>query len=283
MAQTGYRVRRSVRVAVALAVAYGLGAPAGIQAAPVTINAVNVWRADRTPNAIGFPPTALVPWIDVATLAGGDVSQTAVTATIGANTYPLRRIPTGVLAGLYFANIPYDPLLTGDWTITATNGADTAQATRPGFVPVDAMPFAPSISFTGTGVDITVHWDVSPAGVARLDAQNVSIWDITNPFAPVTVQFFNLPNASTRQVTLTNLVLGNTYAVEINHLDRNATTGYIDAFSGNWLNGWITTPGEVQLPAAVPEPTSLSLLFIGLVGAAVRQRLRRRFGATTTR
>ena len=91
----------------------------------------------------------------------------------------------------------------------------------------------------------------------------------------MTVQCFNLPDAATRQVALTNLVLGRTYAVEIKHLDRNSTTGRIDAFSGNWLNGWTTTTGEVQVPSAVPEPTTLTLLFAGLVGVAVKQRRRR--------
>src|SRR5688572_23336161 len=181
---------RVPRIAGAVfAIAISLGLPMVAQADPITILNTNVWRADRTDNPIGFPELALVPWIEVRTLPGGDVSQTFVTATNGTSTYNLQRIATGPLAGIYWANVPYDEALSGDWTITATNDGDTVQTTRPAFVPVDPMPFVQSIWFTGTGTDISVHWNVTPEGEARLDTQQVSIWDITNPI-PVTVQSF---------------------------------------------------------------------------------------------
>lgn len=265
--------RLALRVAAAVsAIAVYFGAPAVAQADPIQIFTTNVWRADRTANPIGFPELAIVPWIDVRTLPGGNVADTKVTASIGASTYELQRIATGPLAGIYWTNIAYDPLLTGDWTIRAENDGDFVETTRPGFIPVDPMPFASSIFFTGTGTDITVHWTLTPESEARLDAQQVSIWDITDP-TPQTNQSFAI-GALPRSVQLTNLEVGRKYAVEITSSDRNAATGYIDAFSGNWLSGWVTTENEVQLPREVPEPASVSLL---LVGAALGiRRLRRR-------
>ena len=139
-------IRRSCTIAT---VAFALClVPLIANAVPITIVNANVWRADRTANPIGFLPTALVPWV-VVTTSSGNVADTHVTTTIEGTTYDLTRIPTGVLAGLYFAQIPYDPTLDGDWTITATNGGNVDMATRVGFVPVDAMPFLSSISFTG--------------------------------------------------------------------------------------------------------------------------------------
>jgi hypothetical protein len=218
----------------------------------------------------------LVPWVSVTTTAGGE-PLASVTASISGTTYDLARISGGVLAGLYFAQLPYDAALSDPWTITATDtGGNSAQSIRPAFVPVDAMPFLDSIDFTGTGNDITVNWTVSAAADLRLTEQNVSIWDLSSFAGPTTVQFFPLADRNQRSLDLSTLGLleGVSYAVEINSVARNGTTGFIDAFSGNWLNGWMVTEGEVQLPTSVPEPATFSLLLAGLAGLGLRRRRR---------
>jgi hypothetical protein len=268
------RRRSAPALSVVLAAVCLIAAPLA-EAVPI-ISSANVWRADRTPNPIGFIPSALVPWVSVTTTAGGE-PLASVTASISGTTYDLARISGGVLAGLYFAQLPYDAALSDPWTITATDtGGNSAQSIRPAFVPVDAMPFLDSIDFTGTGNDITVNWTVSAAADLRLTEQNVSIWDLSSFAGPTTVQFFPLADRNQRSLDLSTLGLleGVSYAVEINSVARNGTTGFIDAFSGNWLNGWMVTEGEVQLPTSVPEPATFSLLLAGLAGLGLRRRRR---------
>jgi hypothetical protein len=261
----------------ASALALCLGVPQFAAAVPITITNTNVWRADRTANPIGFLPTSLVPWIEVTTAPGGNVADTRVSATVGGTTFNLNRIATGILQGIYFAQIPYNDAFTSDWTITATNGSDMATTIRPGFLPTQAMPFVSDIGFTGIGNDIRVNWTVTPEGASQLVTQQVTIWDFSAPAAPVTVRFFNI-GSTPRTVDLSTLELdpGVPYAVEINNLRRNPATGFIDAFSGNWLSGWTpTSEGEVQLPpVAVPEPGTLALLMISLAGMGVMHRRR---------
>lgn len=270
-------MKRTVSAAVTFAALIAL--PQLAAAVPVTITATNVWRADRMPNPIGFLPTSFVPWIEVSTDSSGNVADTIVTASVGLNTYTLSRIPTGLLQGTYFAQIPYDATFTGDWTITARNGDNVSTTTRPGFS-TSAMPFVSDIGFTGTGTDINVHWTVSPEGQSRLETQQVSIWDLSSNPTPTTVRFFAI-GTGPRQIDLSTLGLdpGTAYAVEINNVSRNPLTGFIDAFSGNWLSGWTPTPdGPVQLPVEVPEPGTLLLVTIALGGMGLMHR-RRKAGA----
>jgi hypothetical protein len=168
------RARRRV-VEIVIGIVFCLAAHAA-EAAPISLDVTNVWRADRAPNPIGFLPTAIVPWITV-TSANGFADAQIVATVNGTNFALVNFLPVDVDTRTYFRQILYNPaLMDGQaWTVTATSGADSDQENRPAFLPVDAMPFVSSIGFSGTGTSLTVEWTVSAEGLPRLDLQQASI------------------------------------------------------------------------------------------------------------
>lgn len=248
-------------------------------AIPIGITGLAVFRADRTANPIGFSTTALNVQVQVSPSTSTSTQVFVSNSVDGFTTqYQINRVAAGIFAGQHIGEIAYNPALTGLWRATANNGGDVAApAFRSAFLPVDAMPYVQNISFSGTGNNITIQWDVGAAGLARLDRQSLSIWDITNPLNPFTVQFADLGVAD-RNVALTNLAIGRTYAAEILNTDRrnlaDGSLGAVDAFSGTWLSGWITTQGEVRVPISVPEPATGLLILGGLAALGFARRKR---------
>lgn len=254
----------------------------GAQAAPIAINGNSfaVFRADRTANPIGFAVGSALNVQVQVTPNNSPATRVFVTNdAVPSSAFEINRVSLGVFAGQHIGAIPYSDAFTGEWNAIARNGPDVSrEATRPAFLPIAAMPFVETISFTGTGNNITLHWTIGDEALLRLDRQAVSIWDITNPLAPFTVQFENTFNTAIRSFALTGLSQDKTYAVEVLSVDHNNAGGRIgatDAFSGTWLSGWRTTDGEVFVPRRVPGPASPLLLLIGLLGLGMARRRRR--------
>jgi hypothetical protein len=263
----------AIRLATAVLAATAAHAASAV---PIDITGFAVFRADRTANPIGFSTTALNVQVQVAPNSDPTTKVFVTNSVAPTVEHEINRVAVGALAGQHIDEIPYDPTLTGFWRAFVQNeGVTTDEAFRAAFLPVEAMPFVETIGFTGTGNDITIHWTVGAEGLARLDRQSLSIWDITNPLTPFTVQFEDLA-VDAREVSLENLVVGRTYAAEILNVDRqnlpNGGLGAVNAFSGSWLSGWIPTTGEVYVP--VPEPTSVVLVLTGLAGLALARRKR---------
>jgi len=128
-------------------------------AAPLTtFNFTAHFRQNVGPNSLGLPTgdQQFVGILNVAPTAG-----TAVTAVQGAVTRPLPFTSLTAFPTMFRALEPFDPALTGPWTITATNGPDTA---GPLFTPSIAnpqlLPLAQNLQVVGTGPTPTVTWSL---------------------------------------------------------------------------------------------------------------------------
>ncbi len=256
----------------------------GAQATPVAIdgNSFAVFRADRTANPIGFfAGTSLSVQVRVTPSTSPETRVFVTNDADPSREFEINRVGFGFFAGQHIGQIPYSDALTGEWNAIARNGTDVSmEATRSAFLPIAAMPFVETIGFTGTGNDITVHWTIGDEALLRLDRQSVSIWDITNPVAPFTIQFENTFDTTIRSFELMGLAQDRTYAVEVlsvDHSNAGGRVGATDAFSGTWLSGWRTTSGEVfvPVPVQVPGPASPLFLLISLLGLGMARRRRR--------
>jgi hypothetical protein len=267
--------------ALSLGIAAGVLAlalvPGLARAVPITFTDNAVFRADRTANPFGFLPTSLNVVAAVTSTNGvtplpGAAFTLSTTRTDGtAMSWDRTLTPLTATTSRAIFQIEYAADFTNPWSFDATQGSDTAHATRQAFLPVEAMPFVENVRFEGSGSNLTVLWDVTAAGASRLDAQQISVWDITggvNAFRGL----FNLNDTSARSVSLAslNLALDRQYALEVQNVEYNSRTGRTDVFSGYWLNGWTPTEGEVRV--AVPEPGTIALLLAGLLGLVAVRR-----------
>ena len=113
---------------------------AQVSAVPITtFNSAFQFRWNIGPNSVGLPPgdRQFVGILNVSPTAG-----TAVTATQGAVTRPLPFTPFTVFPTMFRSLEPFDPSLTGSWSITATNGPNVA---GPVLTPADRESPTPAL------------------------------------------------------------------------------------------------------------------------------------------
>ena len=155
------------------ALAVGPGAQPAL-AVPVSVAQVFHFRDTRGLNDVGigqgdrdeFGADAVMP-----------VSGTTITGVQGVTVGPALCGGLTVNPNFCATATAFSPTRTGSWDVTFQNGSNTTIATTPSLagIPADPVPFAVSVTISGTGPQPTLSWKV-PAGFAA-DAVRINIFD----------------------------------------------------------------------------------------------------------
>jgi hypothetical protein len=243
-----------------------------VSAAPITTFDFPVqFRWNIGPNSIGLPlgDQQFVGIINVSPTAG-----TAVSAAQGAVTRPLPFTPFTLFPTQFRSLDPFDPSLTGAWSITATNGPDVAGPllTNPIANP-QLLPFAQNLQVVGTGSTPTVTWALPD--LTGIDVNQLRFWVsndatddvILNTVLPLATTAFGIPGGL--------LVPGVPYVFAVHLQDTE-----VFPLVANTLENRSTA--FTQSAYFVPEPGTGALLGAGLAALASRRRRGGRLRAWAT-
>ena len=193
-----------------------------ISAEPITLfNSAYHFRWHIGPNTVGLPTgdQQFVGVLDVVPTAG-----TTVTATQGAVTRAIPFTPFTVFPTMFRSLAPFDPALTGAWSLTATNGANVAgPLVASAIANPRLLPFAQNLERVTAGPTTRVTWsfpDLTGINLAHLrfrvynDASNDVIF---NEPLPAATTSFTIPVAP-----------GVSYAfsVSLHDTDGNVSTAF---------------------------------------------------------
>jgi len=153
-------------------------------AAPITVTNVFHYRLTQSENDVNVTPADVANsrlFFGANAVPNGFANPpTTGVATQGTSTRNLNFDPLSVNLNLFDRSIAYNPLLTGSWTLTFTNGTDQSVRTTPSVGATPAMPFVQNMNISGAGTTPTFSWTVP--STAQVDSVRIFIWDVGNPF-----------------------------------------------------------------------------------------------------
>jgi hypothetical protein len=193
-------------------------------------------------------------------------SGTTAQATQGATTVS---VPNN-----YAATFAFDPLLTGSWTLTATDVAGPVSVTANAIPNPELIPFVTNLQITGPLLTPHISWtlpDLTGLGVTRLSfrVRDLNRFSIDSVTEQIFQSAFLVPTTTSFDIPNNVLALGGRYSFDI-LLDNVVTPPSGPAFLQNRSE---TFTGVYS----TPEPATLFVLVLGVAGLAAlgRERSRR--------
>lgn len=240
-----------------------LGWASQADATPVaTFDSAAQFRWNVGANSVGVPTgdQQFVGIINVSPTAG-----TTVTATQGVATRPLPFTPFTVFPTMFRSLDPFDAALTGSWSITASNGPDSAGPvlTNP-IVNPQLLPLAQNLLVMGTGDTPTMTWALPD--LTGFDVENTRIFvydDATNDLLHST-----FISGTPTQFTIPSGVLASGAPYIFAVLLEDGESYFPNALENR-------SSAFTQSAYVVPEPATAALLGGGLAGLGAWRSRRR--------
>jgi hypothetical protein len=169
-------------VAFVIAVALAGSAFSGCAiAAPITITAPYLRINNVGVNSLGFTTGEFINAGANSVVPNGDGGTTGIASTTNTATSALfsRSLffqPSPLLPNQFARNVSaFNPQLLGPWTLTFTNGSDSASATLGFPSGAELVPFVNSITLSGTSLNPTFTWTPPPS--TTVNGYRVNIYD----------------------------------------------------------------------------------------------------------
>lgn len=122
---------------------------------PTITNPFN-FRDHTGPNPLGLPEGDVQ---QVGAFVSPSGPNTTVTATQGNTVLNLTFTPETIFPNLYENVFPFDPTLTGQWTITATRGGCSVSAVTWPINDPQFLPLVDNLRVVGSGLNPTIMWE----------------------------------------------------------------------------------------------------------------------------
>lgn len=158
----------------------GLGGPVCVNALPVTITTPFINYENEAINSLGFGTGLSLRFGANSVVPNGVNGTTGVaTSTDLATALQVSRqisfLPSPANPNFFQRNIPINSNLLGPWTMTFTNGADSAQSIVQLPAGASVVPFVNSITLSGTSENPTFSW--SPPPGVTVNGYRINIFD----------------------------------------------------------------------------------------------------------